>query len=276
MLLATYAELGGMAYSPRRKSEDNRKPVQPVSAEDEERLRERQAFLAWLGGLSVVPSLEISTASIPDCDPYDDICLERALQKMMRSNPVTFRGFYVEQVYEEGTKSELQAEIEKATQEDADAAEKKYSQVVLNRPVYVTVNVTETLTSPLESLTVTEPIGTRDHPIFYYEHVHPGVDYAAGLSDPVFAATAGQVVFAGWLRGYGNAVIIRSSTGLQTLYAHMSSLLVSEGEEVSQGVKVGKAGKTGTATGVHLHFEVYVLDQDNRKIYLDPADLMRR
>ncbi len=73
------------------------------------------------------------------------------------------------------------------------------------------------------------------------------------------AAAAGEVIvakFGGWNGGYGNYVVIKHSNGVQTLYAHMSSLSVGVGDHVSQGAVIGAMGSTGKSTGTHLHFEV--------------------
>lgn len=85
---------------------------------------------------------------------------------------------------------------------------------------------------------------------------HLAIDIAANLGDPIWAADSGVVVFAGWsVVGYGNMVLIDHGNGWQTLYAHMSKVLVHCGESVAKGQTIGQAGATGNATGPHLHFE---------------------
>jgi peptidoglycan hydrolase-like protein with peptidoglycan-binding domain len=86
---------------------------------------------------------------------------------------------------------------------------------------------------------------------------HSGVDFESGQGDPIRAAGAGQVTFAGYNSGgYGNLVVIRHSRGVTTWYAHLSRFAVHRGEHVSAGELVGRVGATGHATGPHLHFEV--------------------
>jgi murein DD-endopeptidase MepM/ murein hydrolase activator NlpD len=86
---------------------------------------------------------------------------------------------------------------------------------------------------------------------------HLGIDIAAGLGDPIYAADGGVVVFAGlsnW--GYGLMVQIDHGNGWNTLYAHLSQYNVSCGQNVFQGNIIGLAGSTGNSSGPHLHFEM--------------------
>lgn len=86
---------------------------------------------------------------------------------------------------------------------------------------------------------------------------HLGIDIAAGLGAPVWAADSGVVVYAGWSEGgYGNLVMIDHGNGYQTLYAHLNVLNVGCGQSVGKGQGIGQAGSTGNSTGAHLHFEV--------------------
>jgi len=88
--------------------------------------------------------------------------------------------------------------------------------------------------------------------------VHFGYDLAAVRHGPVPAANAGVVVFAGPLSIYGNTVIVDHGLGLQTLYAHLSTIGVKEGDQVRQEQELGRSGDSGLALGDHLHFEVLI------------------
>jgi len=86
---------------------------------------------------------------------------------------------------------------------------------------------------------------------------HPGIDIAAGLGAPIYAADTGVIVFAGWsTRGYGNLVIVDHGNGWQTAYAHLSQINVNCGGAIFQGQLLGLSGSTGNSTGAHLHFEM--------------------
>jgi murein DD-endopeptidase MepM/ murein hydrolase activator NlpD len=88
--------------------------------------------------------------------------------------------------------------------------------------------------------------------------VHFGYDLAAVQQGPVPAANSGVVVFTGPLSIYGNVVVLDHGLGLQTLYAHLSSIAVKEGERVAKGQELGRTGSTGLALGDHLHYEVLI------------------
>lgn len=85
---------------------------------------------------------------------------------------------------------------------------------------------------------------------------HQGIDIAHGYTLNVRAADGGVVVSAGYSGDYGNRVFIQHSNGLKTVYAHLSSVYVHSGQQVSKGQVIGIQGQTGRATAVHLHFEV--------------------
>lgn len=86
---------------------------------------------------------------------------------------------------------------------------------------------------------------------------HKGIDIARPADRTIKAADNGTVVFAGWDGGYGNKIVIDHNNGMQTVYAHLSSISVSVGQTVAKGSKIGVMGSTGNSTGIHLHFEVY-------------------
>ncbi|MDO9508315.1 MAG: LysM peptidoglycan-binding domain-containing M23 family metallopeptidase [Thermovirgaceae bacterium] len=98
--------------------------------------------------------------------------------------------------------------------------------------------------------------GWRRHPFTKRREFHTGIDIKGPTGRTIRAAKAGRVVYSGWMGGYGRVVVIDHGKGYTTLYAHCSSLLVSQGQRVSTGQPVGKVGSSGMSTGAHLHFEV--------------------
>ena len=100
---------------------------------------------------------------------------------------------------------------------------------------------------------------TTEHWIsgYNYSAIHPAIDIAGSLGNPVFAADSGVVVYAGWSNfGYGNLIVIDHGNGWQTAYAHLNSIAVTCGQSVYQGGFIGQLGTTGNSTGPHLHFEM--------------------
>ena len=105
---------------------------------------------------------------------------------------------------------------------------------------------------------VISPYGYRIHPILHYRKLHTGIDLAVGYGVPIHAADSGTVIYATWMGGYGNVIIVDHGGGISTLYAHQSSLALGNGARVSRGQVIGYVGSTGFSTGPHLHFEVRV------------------
>ena len=103
---------------------------------------------------------------------------------------------------------------------------------------------------------ITSDFGWRVHPITGAQRFHSGIDIGGDYGDPIYAAQAGTVEYAGWISGYGNAVIINHGGGISTLYGHCQSLEVSTGQSVAQGELIAECGSTGNSTGPHCHFEV--------------------
>lgn len=87
---------------------------------------------------------------------------------------------------------------------------------------------------------------------------HKGIDLAADLGTPIEAALDGTVYFSGVAGGYGNVVMIDHGDNIETVYAHCSTLKVSNGEKVTKGQVIAEVGSTGDSTGPHLHFEIKV------------------
>jgi murein DD-endopeptidase MepM/ murein hydrolase activator NlpD len=98
--------------------------------------------------------------------------------------------------------------------------------------------------------------GRETHPRFGTETVRTGIDIEAPEGTPIRAVAAGTVAYRGWLKGYGNLLVLDHGDGYYTLYAHASQILVDEGDQVKAGAVVGRVGETGSVDGPRLHFEV--------------------
>ena len=105
---------------------------------------------------------------------------------------------------------------------------------------------------------ITSTFGPRIHPITGLPGNHTGTDVAAPKGTAILAARGGVVTISTYNHSYGNYVVVQHDNGIATLYAHMSSRAVSEGQIVTQGQTLGYVGSTGSSTGNHLHLEFRV------------------
>jgi murein DD-endopeptidase MepM/ murein hydrolase activator NlpD len=121
----------------------------------------------------------------------------------------------------------------------------------------------EFLPAPLEFTEVTSAFGVSRQIGSRYQASHGGIDYAAPEGTPVHATADGVVEFAGTQRGYGNVIVVKHREPLTTLYAHLSAFApaMESGFRVRQGELIGFVGRTGWATGPHLHYEVRVAEK---------------
>jgi murein DD-endopeptidase MepM/ murein hydrolase activator NlpD len=111
---------------------------------------------------------------------------------------------------------------------------------------------------------VTSAFGWRRDPFTHKMKFHQGVDLRAAYGQEVQAASKGIVVFSGDQGGYGTSVVVEHQDGTRTRYAHLSASVVRKGDQVGAGEPVGRAGRSGRATGTHLHFEV--IGRDGRRV----------
>lgn len=103
------------------------------------------------------------------------------------------------------------------------------------------------------------------------KNFHSGLDLSAPVGTPIIASSDGVVEFTGRNGGYGNTIIIRHKDGYKTVYAHCSTITVSPGDHVKMGTVIGSVGRTGTATGAHLHFEVL-----HRGKFINPESALKK
>jgi len=98
----------------------------------------------------------------------------------------------------------------------------------------------------------------RFHPILHLARPHEGIDLAAPYGTPVVAPAAGRVMRISHQTGYGLVLEIEHGNGIETKYAHLSKVVVQEGQQVTRGQPIAAVGNSGLSTGPHLHYEVHV------------------
>lgn len=115
-----------------------------------------------------------------------------------------------------------------------------------------------TYIKPISGGRLSSGFGRRNRPTKGASTYHKGVDWATPTGTTVVASCGGTVAKAGWGSGYGYVVYINHPDGRQTRYGHLSKVLVSPGQTVSQGQRIALSGNTGVSTGPHLHFEILI------------------
>ena len=176
------------------------------------------------------------------------------------------------------TRTTLEAELEQDARAYGDIPS-ELADAVLSRMDHLALRMAElrprstrkrtAFSWPVDPVVINSVFGSRFHPILGTEREHQGLDLAAKDGQPIFASAPGTVVRAGWSGGHGNQVILQHDGDVTTRYSHLSRLLVVPGEEVKRGEVLGEAGKTGMATGVHLHFELWREGEPS-----DPLDVL--
>lgn len=112
------------------------------------------------------------------------------------------------------------------------------------------------LKAPMKFAHVTSTYGNRRHPILGYNRMHQGVDYGAPTGTPIWSVGDGRVIWAGRKGANGNLVGLRHTNGYTSWYAHLSKIMVKNGQRIHQKDVVGLVGSTGRSTGPHLHYSV--------------------
>lgn len=105
---------------------------------------------------------------------------------------------------------------------------------------------------------ITSKFGYRISPFTHTLKFHEGLDIANQVGTKIVAPAEGYVIFSGWARGYGNTIIIGHGYGFSTVYGHLETINVNEGQHVERGQVIALLGSTGRSTGPHLHYEVRV------------------
>lgn len=106
------------------------------------------------------------------------------------------------------------------------------------------------------SYRISSRFGVRYHPIHKKRRFHYGLDIAAPRGTPIVSVAPGRVSFAGWRRGFGRVIEVEHGQGWVSRYAHAKKITVKKGQYVLAGQLVGQVGRSGHATGAHLHLEI--------------------
>ena len=157
--------------------------------------------------------------------------------------------------------SEINAKVEELRREEERRAAAAAAAAAASRP---TITGSGVLGWPVPSVgrgSISSEFGTRLHPVFRVYRQHWGIDIGASHGANIVASDRGRVITSAYNSSYGNYVVISHGNGMTTLYAHMSSRRVSEGDVVEKGQVIGLIGSTGVSTGPHLHFEVSINGQ---------------
>jgi len=125
------------------------------------------------------------------------------------------------------------------------------------------------LNPPLDYYHVTSKYGKRKDPMNGKWAMHDGIDMGAPYRSPVLATSGGVVIEAGWHAGFGRRVVIDHGMGIETVYAHLHSITVKEGDKVGFREQIGLLGSSGRSTGPHVHYEIRV---DGNPV--DPTDFL--
>jgi murein DD-endopeptidase MepM/ murein hydrolase activator NlpD len=125
--------------------------------------------------------------------------------------------------------------------------------------------------SQKDLIMISSNFGLRADPFLEHQEVHQGLDFVAEVGKNVYATGDGSVTLVQESRiGYGNEIFIDHGYGFGSRYAHLSQILVKEGQIVKRGQLIGKVGESGRATGPHLHYEVlYENKPVNPSFYFD-------
>lgn len=116
---------------------------------------------------------------------------------------------------------------------------------------------TEDWLAPVTAGVITSDCGERENPILHKQELHDGLDLAVAEGTEVVAVKSGTVIEVRTSATYGKLLRFETTDGYTILYAHLSEILVKQGEKIKQGQVVARSGNTGLSTGPHLHYGIY-------------------
>jgi murein DD-endopeptidase MepM/ murein hydrolase activator NlpD len=189
---------------------------------------------------------------------YENMVIAYVDKNMETVNKVS-RGSSKEKTFKEGL-ADLRSLIDVI--QSAKLSEEDATSKIAKKEVELTsyINALPTYWPVDNSTTIHSKFGRRLHPIYKRYINHDGIDIGEKTSPKIYAAAEGKVIEAAWRGGYGNCIIISHGNGFKTVYGHLKSYKVKEGDWVKKGQQIAVMGNTGTSTDTHLHFEVRVND----------------
>jgi len=168
-------------------------------------------------------------------------------------------------VQAEAEQAQIDAERSAIAAELADIIAKQRAAGAAKKPTGSVAGALFGNPTSFDPIGVTSEYGMRFHPILHIWRLHAGIDLHTFCNTPIYAGRPGTVQWARLLYGFGNQVMVDhgfvNGNSLMSSYNHMSSFVVSAGQQVSEGQLLGYSGDTGTSVACHLHFEVYVNGQ---------------
>ncbi len=146
-------------------------------------------------------------------------------------------------------KKETENSQEIVTKQPTEKSKEKKDQLIEKKDKKIQVaDMGNEFCQPVDSYMITRRFNQAER--------HQGIDLAAPMGTPIYAALSGKVIYAGVQKGYGNLVILEHENRLMTVYAHNETNLVATGEFIQAGDQIATMGSTGRSTGNHLHFEI--------------------
>lgn len=245
---------------------DNLNMIQEIAASDQRRLEEIKEAAQEVEDAK--SELEEQKGALEDARKKLKVSQEQLAARSQEANDLLDELLRTGEAYEKLLEdAEIQqAQIGVDLEDAADALKKaEYEQWLSTSvppqpapPDVGSGTVVEGLTwvQPCYYTVLTSPFGWREHPVYGGQRFHYGVDLAAAMGTPIVATRAGVVTSATYDSSAGYYVVIDHQDGFVTKYLHMTHYIVSPGQHVSAGQKIGEMGSTGASTGSHLHFGV--------------------
>lgn len=193
-------------------------------------------------------------AYVNDLDLFEEYVkgLEKEINKKFKefkfTDKFTYSKIHIEYKFLT-TKNHIEKNIINNSKTKVEALEAKKS--ITTEESKATVGKSLKLLRPCKG-TVSSPFGMRNG------RLHKGMDIANNVGAPIYAAYDGVISYTGWISGYGKTIKVDHGNGLETIYAHCSTIKVKKDQQVKSGDKIGEVGSTGRSTGPHVHFEVRI------------------